>query len=67
MEHPKPKDALAELADRILAARHGAGESDAAVAWKKKIAKRIKDIEAGKVKGIPVEESPARVRKIAGL
>ena len=60
-----PPDVVAELVDRILVARHGTTEPDIALAWKKEIGKRIEDIETGKVKGIPVEESLARIRKIA--
>lgn len=61
-----PPDVVAELVDRILVARHGAVDPDVTAAWKKEIGKRIEDIETGKVKGIPVEESLARIRKIAG-
>src|ERR1700679_1630351 len=35
--------------------------------WKRETKRRIKEIETGKVKGIAVEESLARIRKIAGL
>ena len=61
-----PPDVVAELVDRIIAARHGAPDSTVAAAWKKEIGNRIRDIEAGKVKGIPVDESLARIRKITG-
>jgi hypothetical protein len=36
-------------------------------AWKAEINRRVEEIETGKVQGIPVEESLARARKIAGL
>lgn len=61
-----PPDVVAELVDRILVARHGATGPDVAASWKKEVGERIQDIETGKVKGIPVEESLARIRKIAG-
>ncbi len=61
-----PPDVVAELVDRIIAARHGAPEPETAAAWKKEIGNRIQDIETGKVKGIPVGESLARIRKITG-
>jgi len=35
--------------------------------WKKEIDRRILEIETGKVKGIPLEQSLARARKAAGL
>ncbi|HXR08479.1 MAG TPA: addiction module protein [Candidatus Acidoferrum sp.] len=36
-------------------------------AWQTEIARRVEEIESGKVDGIPVEQSLARIRKIAGL
>jgi putative addiction module component (TIGR02574 family) len=62
-----PADVLAELIDRILLERHGGIEAEIEAAWKNEIDRRIEEIEAGKVEGIPVDESLARVRKIAGL
>ncbi len=62
-----PPDVVAELVDRILLARHGGIEPDVEAAWKTEIHRRIDEIKSGKVQGIPVEESLARARKIAGL
>ena len=62
-----PPDVVAELVDRILLARHGGIEPDVEAAWKTEIHRRIDEIKRGKVQGIPVEESLARARKIAGL
>ncbi len=62
-----PGEVVAELIDRIMAARHGGIEPSIATAWKTEIDRRIAEIESGKVKGIPLEESLARARKIAGL
>ena len=62
-----PADVVAELVDRILLARHGGIEPEVEAAWKTEIDRRIEEIESGKVQGIPVEESLARIRKIAGL
>ena len=62
-----PPDVVAELVDRILLARHGGLEPDVEAAWKSEIHRRIDEIKSGKVQGIPVEESLARARKIAGL
>ena len=58
-----PTDVVAELVDRILLERHGQIEA----AWKSEIDRRIREIETGRVQGIPVDESLARIRKIAGL
>jgi putative addiction module component (TIGR02574 family) len=62
-----PSDVVAELVDRILAERHGGIQSDIDLSWKREIHRRIEEIESGKVEGIPVEDSLARIRKIAGL
>jgi putative addiction module component (TIGR02574 family) len=62
-----PTDVVAELVDRILLERHGGIEPEIEAAWKSEIDQRIQEIETGKVQGIPVDESLARIRKIAGL
>jgi putative addiction module component (TIGR02574 family) len=58
-----PADVVAELVDRIMLARHGGMESGLERAWKGEIHRRIAEIDQGKVKGIPVEESLARIGK----
>ena len=62
-----PPDVVAELVDRILLARQGGIEPNVEAAWKTEIHRRVDDIRSGKVQGVPVEESLARARKIAGL
>jgi putative addiction module component (TIGR02574 family) len=62
-----PPDVVAELIDRILLERHGGMEPEIEAAWKSEIDRRIEEIETGKVEGIPVDQSLARIRKIAGL
>jgi putative addiction module component (TIGR02574 family) len=62
-----PGEVVAELIDRIMVARHGGVDTAVASVWKTEIDHRIAEIEAGKVKGVPLEESLARARKIAGL
>jgi hypothetical protein len=62
-----PSEVVAELVDRILVARHGGVEPSVATEWKSVTRQRIADIETGKVAGVPLEESLARARKIAGL
>jgi len=59
-----PADVVAELIDRIMMARHGGIESHVDRAWRTEIRRRIAEIDEGKVKGIPVEESLARIGKI---
>ena len=62
-----PVEVVAELVDRIMVARHGGIQPPVAAAWKAEINRRIADIEAGRIQGVPLEESLARARKIAGL
>jgi len=62
-----PDEVVAELIDRIMVARHGALEPPVAAAWKTEIDRRIAEIESGKIKGVPLEDSLARARKGAGL
>ena len=59
-----PADVVVELVDRIMLARHGGIEPGIESAWKTEIQRRIEEIKSGKVRGIPVEESLARARKI---
>ncbi|HXT10518.1 MAG TPA: addiction module protein [Candidatus Angelobacter sp.] len=62
-----PPEVVAELIDRIMVARHGGIEPVVEQSWKKEINRRIAEIESGKAKAVPLEESLARARKIAGL
>ena len=62
-----PAEVVSELIDRIMVARHGGLEPGIATAWKREADRRIAEIESGKVIGVPLEESLARARKIAGL
>jgi putative addiction module component (TIGR02574 family) len=62
-----PPETVAELVERIMVARHGGMDPSIEAAWKTESDRRIAEIEAGEVKGVPLEESPARARKIAGL
>ena len=62
-----PGEVVAELIDRIILSRHGGIEKPVASAWKTETDRRIAEIEAEKVQGVPLEESLARGRKIAGL
>jgi len=62
-----PPEAVAELIDRIMVARHGGIDSASAQSWKKEIDRRIQEMETGKVKGVPLEDSLAHARKAAGL
>ena len=61
-----PNEVVAELVDRIMIERHGGVEPSVGSAWKAETDRRIAEIESGKVKGVPLEDSLARARKIAG-
>jgi putative addiction module component (TIGR02574 family) len=58
-----PADVVAELIDRILLARHGGNDPEVEAAWKNEIDRRVEEIETGKVEGIPVHQSLARIAK----
>jgi len=62
-----PPETVAELIDRIMVARHGGIDPASGQLWKNEIDRRIQEIETGKVKGVPLEQSLARARKAAGL
>ena len=62
-----PDEVVAELIDRIMIARHGGMNPAITTEWKAETSRRIADIEAGSVQGVPLKESLARARKIAGL
>ena len=62
-----PNEVVAELIDRILAARHGGIEPSIAASWKTETDRRVAEIDSGREKGVPLDESLARARKIAGL
>jgi putative addiction module component (TIGR02574 family) len=59
-----PADVVAELVDRIMVARHGGIEPSVESAWRSEVRRRIAEIDEGKVRGIPVEESLARISKL---
>jgi hypothetical protein len=62
-----PSETVAELVDRIMVVRHGGIEPSVAASWKSETDWRIAQISAGNVNGVPLEESLAHARKIAGL
>jgi putative addiction module component (TIGR02574 family) len=60
-----PPEKIGELVERLSGDLH-ACEPEIEAAWQAEVAKRIEEIQSGKVKGIPGEEVSARVRKIVG-
>jgi putative addiction module component (TIGR02574 family) len=60
-----PPEKVGELVGRLTEDLH-ASEPQIQAAWQTEIARRIQEIQSGKVSGIPGEEVSARVRKIVG-
>ena len=60
-----PEDQVVALMDRLTEALH-TSSPEVEAAWKAEISHRIEEIQTGQVKGIDVEESLARIRKLAG-
>ena len=59
-----PTEQVVELVDRLSEGLHlGLGIEES---WKAETRRRVADIEAGKVPGIPGKEVSARIRKIVG-
>ena len=62
-----PPDVVGELVERIMLSLHGGADPEVEAAWNSEMHRRIDEIKTGTVQGIPVEESLARARRIAGL
>jgi hypothetical protein len=62
-----PREQAAELIDLLLIDTFSLPEPDVDEAWKNETRRRIAEIESGQVKGIPMEETLAKMRKIVGL
>ena len=60
-----PPEKVGELVERLSGDLH-ACEPETETAWQTEVARRIEEIQSGKVQGIPGEEVSARVRKIVG-
>ena len=61
-----PTDAIADLVDRIMLAKHGVDQPELSPGWEAAVARRVEEIRSGKVQGIPGEVVSARIRKIVG-
>ena len=61
-----PPEKVGELVGRLTEDLH-ASDPEMEAAWQTEIDRRIQEIQSGQVQGIPVEESLARIRKLAGL
>jgi putative addiction module component (TIGR02574 family) len=56
---------VGELVSRLTEGLHSI-DPETEAAWESEIGCRLKEIQSGKVEGIPGEEVSARVRKIVG-
>ncbi len=61
-----PADAVSELVDRIMLAKHGGLAPEIEAAWRPVVARRVAEIRSGKVQGIPGDVVAARIRRIVG-
>ncbi len=60
-----PPEKVGELVGRLTEDLH-ASDPEIEAAWKTEIARRIEEIQTGKVQGIPGEEVSSRIRRILG-
>ena len=60
------REQVAELVDYLTLSLHQAMEPGVETAWKTEVDRRVTEIQSGQVQGIPLEQSFARIRKIAG-
>jgi putative addiction module component (TIGR02574 family) len=60
-----PPEKVGELVGRLTVGLHTV-EAEVEAAWQTEIARRLEEIQSGKVQGIPGDEVSARVRKIVG-
>lgn len=60
-------DQVDALVERLTLSHYRLPDPAVDKAWADELKRRIEDIESGREKGIPGEETMARVRKIVGL
>jgi hypothetical protein len=63
---PWPADAIADLVDRIMIARHGGIDPTIDECWRTEIRHRIDDIRTGREAGIPGDATMTEARKMIG-
>jgi putative addiction module component (TIGR02574 family) len=61
-----PPEKVGELVGRLTQDLQ-TGDPETEAAWQAEIDRRVEEIQSGRVEGIPLETSLARIRKIAGL
>jgi putative addiction module component (TIGR02574 family) len=61
-----PPEKVGELVGRLSEDLH-TSDPEIKAAWKTEVDRRVEEIQSGQVQGIPLDQSLARIRKIAGL
>ena len=61
-----PPEKVGELVDRLTEDPR-LSDPETQAAWQTEIARRVQEIESGQIQGVSVEQSLARIRRIAGL
>lgn len=61
----QPEEERAQLAEKLVASLDGDVDHDAVTAWSEEIERRFARIEAGQSKTISMDESVARLHRIA--
>lgn len=62
-----PEEQVEMLVERLLLSNYRLPDQAVDAAWAEEIKRRIDDIDSGRVKGISMEETLAKMRKIVGL
>lgn len=61
-----PPERVGELVGRLTQDLHSS-DPETKAAWQTEIDRRVEEIQSGGVEGIPLADSLARIRKLAGL
>jgi len=61
-----PPEKVGELVGRLSVGLNSS-DPETETAWHNEVNRRVEEIQNGSVQGIPLEQSLARIRKIAGL
>ena len=61
-----PPEKVGELVGRLSVGLNSS-DPETETAWQNEVNRRVEEIQNGSVQGIPLEQSLARIRKIAGL
>ena len=57
---------MADLVDRLMLAKHGGLGAQTDRAWRGEAHRRLAELESGRARGVPLDESLANARAILG-